>query len=227
MAGDDPEVAGEVAGEVGDEASSRVGDEVPDEVGLVVRAARPGEHDAVGELTAAAYVIDGHNSPTDGYVAVLRDAHARAAHGALLVAVSAQGRLLGTVTLARHGSELAKLAGPGEVELRMLGTDPATRGRGVGRALVEAAIERARQAGASGVVLCTMPSMLAARRLYERLGFHRDPTLDREPLPGLTVLGYRLALNAAGIEAAGIEAAGIDAGGTDAAGIEAAGTSRV
>lgn len=166
--------------------------------GLLVRPARPDEHDAVGALTAAAYLTDGHNSPTDGYVDVLRDARTRALNGELLVAVTAAGQLLGTVTLARHGSELAHLAGPGEAELRMLATDPAARGRGVGRALVEAAIERTRRGGGAGVVLCTLPRMLVAQRLYERMGFQRDPALDRTPLPGLTLLAYRLELGGAG-----------------------------
>lgn len=175
---------------VGDMATGR-----PD---LLVRRARPEEHPAVGQLTVTAYVTDGHNRPTDGYVAVLRDASARAAHGELLVAVGADGSLVGTVTLAWHGSELAHLAGPGEVELRMLATDPDARGRGVGRALVEAAIGRARESGARGVVLCTMPRMLVAQGLYHRLGFLRVPALDRTPLPGLTLLGYRLELGKAG-----------------------------
>lgn len=166
--------------------------------GLSVRLARPEEHPAVGELTVRAYVADGHNRPTDGYVAVLRDASTRAARGDLLVAVSADGRLVGTVTLAWHASELAHLAEEGEAELRMLATDPSTRGQGVGRALVEAAIGRAKQGGAHGVVLSTMPRMLAAQRLYHRLGFLHSPALDRTPLPGLTLLGYRLELGAAG-----------------------------
>ena len=36
--------------------------------------------------------------------------------------------------------------------------------------------------------------MRAAVRLYERLGFARDPALDFSPAPGVTVKGYRLPL---------------------------------
>jgi ribosomal protein S18 acetylase RimI-like enzyme len=45
------------------------------------------------------------------------------------------------------------------------------RGRGIGRALMEAAIERARAAGAAQMHLGTGEDDIAARALYESLGF--------------------------------------------------------
>ena len=44
-------------------------------------------------------------------------------------------------------------------------------GRGIGEALNQAAIERARAAGARTVDLTSRPSREAANRLYQRLGF--------------------------------------------------------
>lgn len=55
-------------------------------------------------------------------------------------------------------------------------------------------LERARAAGVSSVVLSTQPQMRAAHRLYERLGFSRDPDLDWTPERGVELLGYRLVL---------------------------------
>ena len=49
--------------------------------------------------------------------------------------------------------------------------DEAARGRGIGEALNQAAIERARVAGARTVDLTSRPSREAANRLYQRLGF--------------------------------------------------------
>src|SRR3954469_25658991 len=63
---------------------------------LDVRLARPEEYDAVGALTAAAYVDDGLAG--GGYAEVLRDAAGRAAVAELLVAVEDE-EVLGTVTL--------------------------------------------------------------------------------------------------------------------------------
>jgi ribosomal protein S18 acetylase RimI-like enzyme len=62
--------------------------------------------------------------------------------------------------------------------------DEAARGQGVGRELVEAAIELARDAGAAKVDLTSNPSRAMARQLYESLGFEeRATTVFRRPLP--------------------------------------------
>ncbi len=56
---------------------------------------------------------------------------------------------------------------------------PERRGRGLGRALMEAAIELARRSGATHMDLGTGENDLAARALYESLGFsHREGKPD-------------------------------------------------
>lgn len=52
-----------------------------------------------------------------------------------------------------------------------LGVLPSAQGRGVGEALVRAAVERARAEGAAKVTLRVLGTNPAARRLYERCGF--------------------------------------------------------
>lgn len=54
--------------------------------------------------------------------------------------------------------------------------DEAGRGRGVGAALNEAAIDEARRRGAKHVSLTSRPSREVANRLYQRLGFDRYET---------------------------------------------------
>ena len=76
----------------------------------------------------------------------------------------------------------------------MLGVAPDARGRGVGRALVEACVERARVAGRSAVAITTEAAWTDARRLYERHGFRRDPERDFEPVPGVFLVAYVLEL---------------------------------
>lgn len=69
-----------------------------------------------------------------------------------------------------------------------LGVLPATRGRGVGEALVRAAVERARADGAAKVTLRVLGTNPTARRLYERCGFGVEGVLvgefviDRSPV---------------------------------------------
>jgi len=58
-----------------------------------------------------------------------------------------------------------------ETYLQELYVVPQHRGRGIGRVLLEATIELARERGAAGIDLNTGESDTAARALYERMGF--------------------------------------------------------
>ncbi len=159
---------------------------------ISVRQARPDELDQAGRVVAAAYRAVGDMPPD--YVAEVGDARARAAQGTVLVAVDPEGTVLGSVTFALPGSPLAELSGEGEAEFRMLGVDPEAQGRGVGGALMRACVERAREARATRLVLCSATSMTAAHRMYEQEGFVREPRLDWEPEPGVCLVAYALPL---------------------------------
>ncbi|WP_327416238.1 GNAT family N-acetyltransferase [Streptomyces sp. NBC_01233] len=163
---------------------------------ITIRPVQPAEYAELGEITAQAYLADGHLdfNEDDGYLNVLRDVAGRAALAEVLVA-ERDGLILGGVTFAAPGSPLADIAGPDEAEFRMLAVAREGRGRGAGEALVRACIERARAIeGVSGMVLSTQHSMTGAHRIYARLGFVRVPERDWAPIPGLTLLAYRLNL---------------------------------
>ena len=160
---------------------------------LVVRPAAPADHDAVGDLVAAAYA-DFLLGPDDPYLARLRDSAARAAQAELWVAADSGGGLLGTVTICPDGSPWREIAGPDEGEFRMLAVSPAAQGRGVGARLVELALERARTEGRRAVVLSSLPQMSAAHRVYERFGFVAVPERDWQPAPGVELRAFRVAL---------------------------------
>jgi ribosomal protein S18 acetylase RimI-like enzyme len=69
--------------------------------------------------------------------------------------------------------------GKPEAHLQELYVVPALRGRGIGRALLEAAIEIAREAGATGIDLNTGETDTAARALYESMEFtNREGSRD-------------------------------------------------
>ncbi len=158
---------------------------------IEVRRARPAEFDAVGALLGDTYLAEGWAS--GGYLPVLRDVAARAAQSLVLVALE-DGRVVGSVTVATGGGRYAEQAGPGEAVVRMLLTDPALRGRGVGGALMDAALDAAVADGCTRVRLSTQAEMASAHRLYERLGFVRTPGDDWSPELGLTLLTYALDL---------------------------------
>lgn len=157
---------------------------------IAVRVAREDELDAVGELTVRAYQADGHIAEGSGYGVELRRARHRAAHTEVLVAVDGAGRVLGTVSFVRAGSDYAEVAREGEAEFRMLAVGPEARGRGVGELLVLACLDRARSLGLRRVVISTAPDMHGAHRLYGRLGFVRMPERDWSPLPGVELIAY-------------------------------------
>ena len=78
---------------------------------------------------------------------------------------------------------------PGDAMFRFLAVDPAARGRGVGRALFQACLERARAAGRRRMALHTTEWMITARAMYERAGFLREPEGDAQ-LPGVRIIAY-------------------------------------
>jgi GNAT superfamily N-acetyltransferase len=68
----------------------------------------------------------------------------------------------------------------GSVELAKMAVDAAARGRGIGRALGEAAIARARALGATRVELLSNTVLAPAIALYRALGFVEAPMHDTE-----------------------------------------------
>jgi ribosomal protein S18 acetylase RimI-like enzyme len=159
-----------------------------------IRRARPEDHEAVGRATVAAYASFLDTADDTGYVEHLRDTAGRDDQAELWVAVDDDGTVLGSVTSCPEGSPWRELAQPGEGEFRMLAVDPAAQGRGVGRALVTQVVDGFRADGAPSIVLCSMTTMTSAHRLYERLGFQREPALDWSPVPGVELVAFRLDL---------------------------------
>ncbi|MEE4494461.1 GNAT family N-acetyltransferase [Streptomyces sp. BE230] len=167
---------------------------------IAIRPVEPAEHALLGEITAEAYLGDGllDYGADDPYLAKLRDVPRRAAEAEVLVAVDAQGRVLGGVTYAPPGNPWADIAAADEAEFRMLAVSREARGAGAGEALVRACIDRARgTSGVTGLVLSTQSAMRGAHRIYGRLGFVRTPERDWNPIDDLKLLAYRLDLRPA------------------------------
>ena len=78
-------------------------------------------------------------------------------------------------------------------EMKRLYVRSAHRGRGLGRALAEAVIAAAREAGCARIVLDTLPKMREAQALYAMLGFRKiQPYL---PLPTPGAICFELSLS--------------------------------
>jgi ribosomal protein S18 acetylase RimI-like enzyme len=102
-----------------------------------------------------------------------------APRGALFLA-TIDGKPAGCVALRR----LESADYPNAAEMKRLYVRDRYRGSGLGRELAEAALDAAREAGYSCVLLDTLDDMEAARGLYEDLGFHEIPPYYHNPIPG-------------------------------------------
>jgi ribosomal protein S18 acetylase RimI-like enzyme len=105
-----------------------------------------------------------------------------------------RGRLL----LAGPGSDafaciaLRPLAQTAGAEVKRLYVQPAHRGEGWGRRLIDALLADARAIGYEELKLDTLDSMGAARALYKETGFRDCAPYYANPLPGVVYMSLRL-----------------------------------
>lgn len=137
----------------------------------------PGEYEELQPLIAAYqrfYEVE--EVDEDRNRAFFRRFLAPSDHGMLLGA-RAGGPLLGYACLYWHFSSLAAAE---TVLMNDLYVDEPARGRGVGRALIEATADLARQRGALCVEWATEPDNQTAQRLYDSTGAERTEWIEYE-----------------------------------------------
>jgi len=123
-------------------------------------------------------------TPTPGVAALTERSARLLATGEITVLLAGDGP--DGIALVRFRNTVWS-EGP-EAHLQELYVVPSRRGRGTGRALLEATIALAREAGAAGVDLNTGATDTVARALYESAGFtNREDTPD-----GPSMLFYEL-----------------------------------
>ena len=116
---------------------------------------------------------------------------------ALLVAISPEEKIAGAVVyfcdMKNYGSGGIATTEHDASGFCLLAVDPMERGKGVGKLLTTACIQKARDDKSLQLIIHTTNAMQTAWKMYEQLGFKRSKDLDfmQGTLP---VFGFRLML---------------------------------
>lgn len=106
-------------------------------------------------------------------------------HGALLLAYDKNDNPVGCIALRPLDQEYC-------CEMKRLYVSPSGRGFGLGKALVEAILQEARNRGYREIRLDTLPSMLEAIALYKKMGFKEIRSYYDTPIEGTVFLAKSL-----------------------------------
>jgi ribosomal protein S18 acetylase RimI-like enzyme len=131
------------------------------------------EHAAAFDALNRGWLV-GHDllEPADEPHLTHPDSTIIAGGGQVFVAVE-NGVVIGTCGIAPHGEN--------EFEVLKLAVAAFAQGRGIGRALVGACVEFARERGARRITLLSSSRLGSALRLYERTGFRHAPLPETNP----------------------------------------------
>ena len=154
----------------------------------VIRTAAPGDRTSVRRIIEAAYEEYEDDLGPELHAAYLSHLLQLDGHGdAVVLVAEVDGVAAGTVSLHPDASAIGFGWPAGWAAIRALAVDPAWRGHGIGRRMIEACVDRAGPAPTIG--LHTAAFMTGAIALYERMGFRRAPELDVEASSVLGVAG--------------------------------------
>ena len=157
-----------------------------------IRPAAPADLAAIGRL-GALLVRTHHDFDPDRFIA----ATPQTEHGygsflgtqldkpnIIILVAERDGDVVGYTYAGVEGNDYMSLRGPAGV-LHDIVVDPAHRGHGVGRVLLDATLEALKARGAPRVVLSTAERNESVQRLFARAGFRRTMVeMTREPGDG-------------------------------------------
>ena len=167
------------------------------EKALSIRDARSEELDTIALMmrdSYSEYATQMGPERWEHYSNDIMDVRSRLEVSELIVAEEG-GRLLGAVTYYPHTYQSTQLRWPpGWAAIRLIAVAPESRGKGIGRALMEECLRRSRERGSTSLGLHTMVVMTVAQGMYERMGFVRIPDFDIQPGSESGTMAYSMEL---------------------------------
>jgi GNAT superfamily N-acetyltransferase len=151
---------------------------------------RPGDVGYITYLHGILYAPEqGWDHTFDAYVAIPLAEFARSHASRERIWIVEDGeRIVGSIAIVKSSEETA--------QLRWLLLHPEVRGHGIGRRLVEEALDFCRDAGYSSVFLWTVDTLPIAAKLYQSVGFRPTEELAHELWGSMvTEVKYELLLN--------------------------------
>ncbi|UJW82958.1 GNAT family N-acetyltransferase [Hydrogenophaga sp. SL48] len=137
----------------------------------MIRPEAPADADAIATLTTAAFLNAPHTSHTEAFIV---NALRRAGAMSVSLVVAQGGALVGHVAT----SPVVVADGtPGWHGLGPISVSPEHQGKGIGSALMQAALQALRDQGAAGIMLVGDPGY------YRRFGFRQEPQLVYPGIP--------------------------------------------
>lgn len=167
-----------------------------------IREAHPNEYSQLGELMVSVYSqLEGFPGPDKNpdYYRVLKHVgdFTKYPKVKLIVAVSETGTVDGGLVyfgdMNYYGAGGDATTSQHAAAFRLLAVNPETQGKGLGKLLINACIQQAKDEGFEYLVIHSTKSMMVAWKMYERIGFNRFPDIDFEK-NGVSVYGFRLRL---------------------------------
>ena len=168
----------------------------------IVREANSKEFHEIGRLMVKVYSqLEGfpkQNEQPDYYKMLANIGSFTEKPGAsLLIAISPKKKICGGVVyfgdMKFYGSGGTASLEENASGFRLLAVDPTVQGKGIGKLLINACFQKARNENQKQMVIHSTQAMQVAWKMYEKLGFERSEDLDfmQGKLP---VFGFRLVL---------------------------------
>jgi N-acetylglutamate synthase-like GNAT family acetyltransferase len=154
--------------------NSILSEPIPDHVISIRNDLKPGDVGYITYMHGILYApMQGWDYTFDGYVAVPLAEFAKSHSSRERIWIAEKGgRIVGSAAIVKFSEK--------EAQLRWLLLDPDVRGKGLGRRLLEEALDFCRKAEYSSVFLWTVNTLHAAAMLYQSVGFKETEELTHE-----------------------------------------------